>query len=110
MRTKEHTLEAKGQGAKKVYNLIIVDESGSMSIIHKEALAGINETITCRLQRMRSAQRRCSAGNVWHVCATTNVVQKTAVLLPEHTSVRMIRQSINLYTYIKPSDFCHRHI
>lgn len=31
---------------KKVYNLIIVDESGSMSIIHREALAGINETIT----------------------------------------------------------------
>lgn len=49
MRTKEHTPETKGQGAKKVYNLIIVDESGSMSIIHKEALAGINETITtCR--------------------------------------------------------------
>ena len=35
--------------AKKVYNLIIVDESGSMSIIRKEALAGINETIeTCQ--------------------------------------------------------------
>lgn len=33
---------------KKVYNLIIVDESGSMSVIRKEALAGINETIeTC---------------------------------------------------------------
>lgn len=31
---------------KKVYNLIIVDESGSMRIIHREALAGINETIT----------------------------------------------------------------
>lgn len=31
---------------KKVYNLIIVDESGSMSIIHREALAGLNETIT----------------------------------------------------------------
>lgn len=49
MRTKENTPETKGQGAKRVYNLIIVDESGSMSIIHKEALAGINETITtCR--------------------------------------------------------------
>lgn len=32
--------------AKKVFNLIIVDESGSMSIIHREALAGLNETIT----------------------------------------------------------------
>lgn len=34
---------------KKVYNLIIVDESGSMSLIHREALAGLNETIaTCQ--------------------------------------------------------------
>ena len=34
---------------KKVYNLIIVDESGSMSIIRNEALAGLNETIeTCQ--------------------------------------------------------------
>ena len=31
---------------KKVYNLIIVDESGSMSMIQREALAGMNETIT----------------------------------------------------------------
>lgn len=35
--------------SKKVYNLVIVDESGSMSIIHREALSGINETIaTCQ--------------------------------------------------------------
>lgn len=34
---------------KKIYNLIIVDESGSMSIIRNEALAGLNETIeTCQ--------------------------------------------------------------
>jgi Mg-chelatase subunit ChlD len=34
---------------KKVYNLIIVDESGSMSIIREQALAGLNETIeTCQ--------------------------------------------------------------
>ena len=31
---------------KRVYNLVIVDESGSMSVIHQQALAGINETIT----------------------------------------------------------------
>ena len=38
----------------KVYNLIIVDESGSMSIIRNEALAGLNETIeTCqKMQEM----------------------------------------------------------
>ena len=31
---------------KKVFNLVIVDESGSMSVIKNEALAGMNETIT----------------------------------------------------------------
>ena len=31
--------------AKKVFNLIIVDESGSMSIIRREAFEGLNETI-----------------------------------------------------------------
>lgn len=30
---------------KRVFNMIIVDESGSMSIIEKQALAGLNETI-----------------------------------------------------------------
>ena len=30
---------------KRVFNMIIVDESGSMSIIERQALAGINETI-----------------------------------------------------------------
>lgn len=30
---------------KKIFNLIIVDESGSMSVIREQALAGINETL-----------------------------------------------------------------
>ena len=38
---------------KRVFNLVIVDESGSMSIIHREALAGINETITTCQQMMK---------------------------------------------------------
>lgn len=39
-------MNTKNETAKKVMNLMIVDESGSMSFIHREALAGINETIT----------------------------------------------------------------
>ena len=39
---------------KRVYNLIIVDESGSMSVIRQQALAGINETITT-CQKMQQA-------------------------------------------------------
>ena len=39
---------------KRVNNLLIVDESGSMDVIYREALAGINETITTcqQLQRL----------------------------------------------------------
>lgn len=36
---------------KKVFNLLIVDESGSMSIIKQQALVGINETLTT-IQKM----------------------------------------------------------
>lgn len=32
--------------SKRVFNLIIVDESGSMTVIQRQALAGMNETIT----------------------------------------------------------------
>ncbi len=39
---------------KRVFNLIIVDESGSMSIIRKQAFAGMNET----LQTVRSMQEK----------------------------------------------------
>lgn len=30
---------------KRVFNLLVVDESGSMAIIQKQALMGINETL-----------------------------------------------------------------
>lgn len=39
---------------KRVYNLIIVDESGSMSIIRKQAFTGMNET----LQTIRQMQEK----------------------------------------------------
>lgn len=39
---------------KRVYNLIIVDESGSMSIIHRQAFTGMNET----LQTVRQMQQK----------------------------------------------------
>lgn len=38
---------------KKVYNLIILDESGSMSSIERQAISGVNETI----QSLRMAQK-----------------------------------------------------
>ena len=39
---------------KRVHNLIIVDESGSMSIIRKQAFTGMNET----LQTVRQMQKK----------------------------------------------------
>ncbi len=39
---------------KRVFNLIIVDESGSMSVIHRQAFAGMNET----LQTVRAMQKK----------------------------------------------------
>ena len=39
---------------KNVFNLIIVDESGSMSIIHQQAFSGMNET----LQTVRAMQKQ----------------------------------------------------
>lgn len=38
----------------RVFNLIILDESGSMSSIEKQAIAGVNETV----QTIRSAQKK----------------------------------------------------
>ncbi len=43
--------------AKRVFNLIIVDESGSMSVIRKQAFSGMNET----LQTVRQMQKKYPA-------------------------------------------------
>lgn len=39
---------------KRVFNLLVVDESGSMSIIRRQALVGINETLVT-IQKMQKA-------------------------------------------------------
>ena len=46
----------KREKAKRVFNLIIVDESGSMSIIRRQAFTGMNET----LQTVRKMQEKFS--------------------------------------------------
>lgn len=46
------TMESTSNGKKRVHNLIILDESGSMSSIYRPALTGVNET----LQTIRDAQ------------------------------------------------------
>ena len=44
----------KAKEVKRVHNLIIVDESGSMSIIRKQAFSGMNET----LQTVRQMKKK----------------------------------------------------
>lgn len=41
----KNVTENKNNEKKRVYNLLIVDESGSMEIIRKQAFAGLNETL-----------------------------------------------------------------
>ena len=41
---------------KRVFNLLVVDESGSMSIIRRQALEGINETLTT-IQKMQETHK-----------------------------------------------------
>lgn len=43
----------------KVYNLIIVDQSGSMSCMHREAVTGLNETI----QSIKATQKKSNGEN-----------------------------------------------
>lgn len=41
---------------KRIFNLLVVDESGSMSIIERQALVGINETLAT-IQKMQKAHK-----------------------------------------------------
>ena len=42
-----YTMESTSNVKKRVHNLIILDESGSMSSIYRPALTGVNETGLC---------------------------------------------------------------
>lgn len=49
----KETEDTESNGTQRVFNLIILDESGSMSTIEKQAVSGLNET----LQTIASAQK-----------------------------------------------------
>lgn len=44
---------------KRVFNLIIVDESGSMSCIENQALAGMNETLSTIVKMDKMFKKNC---------------------------------------------------
>lgn len=58
---------------KRVFNLIIVDESGSMSIIRKQAFTGMNETLQTvrQMQKMFPDQKQFITLVTFDTCHTT---------------------------------------
>ena len=58
---------------KRVFNLIIVDESGSMSIIRKQAFTGMNETLQTvrQMQKMYPDQKQFITLVTFDTCHTT---------------------------------------
>ena len=48
---------------KRVFNLLVVDESGSMSIIERQALVGINETLTT-IQKMQKTHKEVLVSSI----------------------------------------------
>lgn len=58
---------------KRVFNLIIVDESGSMSIIRKQAFTGMNETLQTvrQMQKMYPKQKQFVTLVTFDTCHTT---------------------------------------
>lgn len=58
---------------KRVFNLIIVDESGSMSIIRKQAFTGMNETLQTvrQMQKMFPDQKQFVTLVTFDTCHTT---------------------------------------
>lgn len=59
----------------KIFNLIVIDESGSMYVIEKEALGSVNETI----QTIRSAQKEYEDQEHYVSIVTFNNKVKTVV-------------------------------
>ena len=55
---KQEDIKSPNNGTQRVYNLIILDESGSMTAIEKQAVSGLNETFQtiCNAQREHHEQ------------------------------------------------------
>ena len=65
---KEEVSGESGEEVKTIYNLIVMDESGSMKSIEKEAIDSVNETI----QSIRSAQKKYVNQNHYVTLVTFN--------------------------------------
>lgn len=68
-------------GITNIYNLIILDESGSMTSIYEQALGGANETI----QTIRAAQ--ASADDQVLVTIITDGMENSSTLTFKHNTL-----------------------
>ena len=77
---------------KRVFNLLVVDESGSMSIIERQALAGINETLTT-IQKMQHAHK--------------NLEQRVTLITFDSTHKKLFYDNVpaRRATPLKPCDY-----
>ena len=78
--------------AKRVFNLLVVDESGSMSIIEHHALVGINETLTT-IQKMQKAHK--------------NLEQRVTLITFDSTHKNLFYDNVSAYhaNPLKPKDY-----
>ena len=85
----EHIIEP---SAKRVFNLLVVDESGSMSIIERHALVGINETLTT-IQKMQKAHK--------------NLEQRVTLITFDSTHKNLFYDNVSAYRAkpLKPKDY-----
>lgn len=76
-----------GESIQKVYNLIILDESGSMQSIEKQAVSGLNETF----QTIRNAQKEHQEQQHYITFVTFNSVRIRTVMnrLPVDSSKKL---------------------
>ena len=62
---------------KRVFNLIIVDESGSMCVIEKQALMGLNETLetVTKMQQLHpDMEQRVTISTAYAASLTTYII------------------------------------
>ena len=78
--------------SQRVYNLIILDESGSMSIIEKQTISGFNETIQTisAAQRKHEGQRHFVSLVVFNSDSIRTVFDKVSVDVVSELTMRPI--------------------
>lgn len=78
---KQEDIKSPNNGTQRVYNLIILDESGSMTAIEKQAVSGLNETFQtiCNAQREHHEQQHFVSLVTFNSARIRTVMNRQAV-------------------------------